>query len=259
MVFPRSEPEWTVGLAGHYGGYEYLLIPHAVIRSNQMKFFSISGTWTTLEWLFLRCFGIDVTKKEMLQGRQDGPPPPLTDLDSKKPETIFALAIGLYQLQEERAKLLFEKSKILLTISAIVISVVAPFRDKWQPTWMVLFPITSVFVSIVLVLISFGLKAMMEPSIDVELLNSVSPEAIIARDYYVSAFYNQRTVSLLADIYRAARRAFGMCLLSLVVITVASLWLRSTTFQDTRQALPNKSTAKPTSHYCLPAGDSSKN
>ncbi len=185
-----------------------------------------------LEWLapiaraekvLLWFFGIMVSVQEMRDRKYKAPPPSLLSLSSHNPTVILGLAKDLYSYQEERFKHTFEKSKNLLTISSLAISLLAPFNGRWSPAWLIAFPSFFIFITILLLLIAFGSNTVMEPIIDEELLKANDAETIIARDYYVSAHYYSYTVSLLVDIYGAARRGFALGLVSLIAITTIAI------------------------------------
>src|SRR5262245_45998479 len=98
----------------HFGGLDKML--HLLFD----RFVKTTPVFIT--WGLLRLFFIEVSREEVRKRQYNIDRKPLTALPSLNPGVLLQFARDLYALQDDRAKLLFEKSKNLLTVSALMVA-----------------------------------------------------------------------------------------------------------------------------------------
>jgi len=124
-------------------------------------------------------------------------------------DLLLGEAIRIFDMEENRKNSIDDKSKILLTVSALLVAGVSVLSSYIQPRWQLLLPMFPAIVSVILVLIYF--KIQNAAIIDLKILrweNDTSGLKIeLAKQYLSCANYMSSRNDFRAGIYRSAARS----------------------------------------------------
>lgn len=139
-------------------------------------------------------------------------------------DLLLSESLRIMEGEEDRKKSIDEKSKILLTVSALLIAGISALSGYIEPRWPLAFPMLLAVISITLVLFYFRIH-----SVSVINLNEINwngdPDELkvaLASKYIACANYLSPRNDCQAGIYRAAARALLLAALLFVPVFVAA-------------------------------------
>ncbi len=138
---------------------------------------------------------------------------------------LFSEAEKIFHWEEERKRVIDDKSKLLLTISALLIAGISAMSAYVVPRWALIFPLLPALLAIILVLVYFRMQ-----SVQVIDLEEVTPEMkenelklMLANNYIECANYLSPRNDYQAGVYRAAARAIMLAVILFIpVFLIAS-------------------------------------
>jgi hypothetical protein len=197
-------------------------------------------------WLLLRLFFIDLTFKELENRRYDNYREEIKhEINSNDVDLLAAILNELrlaYERVSDRKQTIDRKIKSLLTITTILIPLITAFLAPWPISLVGIAAIVFSLISIIFSMIYLGINKSTEPLIETNHSEAsmLSVQLALIKDYRVSNSNNKGVVDFLADMYKAARRAFLVALLFLVanVILGISNFDFNLNISQTRQSNP---------------------
>lgn len=178
-------------------------------------------------WLALRAFGITNTSVKEINDRTYEPQG--RDFDQPELVTDFDLALDVakdfFAQENLRADTISDKTRTLLTLTGILFPLVLALITLSSHPLLDLIPLSFLAVTIGLVLEVFGINPATTVMFDSEFVGkSKADQALeIIRSYFKAADNNAAVNSFRLDLFRAARRGFGMALLSLVAVAFVGI------------------------------------
>ena len=112
----------------------------------------------------------------------------------------------LYEIEEERLKVVSEKSKVLLTVCALFFAAVVAVSGRIEYAWVVVLPLLPMFAAIFLILLHFGVQTYDVPDCSA-MLSQKSDRAAFAIEFVNAARKNHPRNNFQVGVYRAAARA----------------------------------------------------
>ncbi len=135
-------------------------------------------------------------------------------------DTALEFAKDLNKQEEERAKFVLDKIKMLTTISALSLPLLFGFTS--HKDWYYILPLSLSLITVLILILTIsvgtGATVSYEDGKFEKEINELKKEII--KDSIVSSHRNSYATDYVIDIYKAARRAFLLSLLSLILIVL---------------------------------------
>jgi hypothetical protein len=206
--------------------------------------------FSCIAWLLLKTLFIDCTLDEVRRRcyKHSGKEAALALEKAKAPDQLLDLCKELYVQEERRKSSVDEKCKVILTISAILLPLMAALLSRPSTPWLGLIPMFCIFFAAFLILLYFDVGTRSAPSVEVEIVNLEPAEfkTEVAKCYLHCANENGRRCDFLVDVYRAARRLLVLGLLLLSIITAVEVLSGKPVTTQEEHSLPNTAADKST-------------
>ncbi len=214
-----------------------------------------------LQWLVLAIFLIE--KKDRLkisdvrhQAYDPHPPDAVDVIASADPDLALDFAKERFKQEEDRLSFINDKIRGLTTICAILIPLLSQFVVPRNNFGVV--PLAFLLVALLILTISIGVGWRSFPGIPSASDKSEASREL-AKSYLTSVRRNGPTTDFITDTYKAARRAFLLGLISLVVILAipsdaqpSTVVLAPPSSKSTSISVPHQSINIPLPHTCSP-------
>ena len=171
-----------------------------------------------LQWLILAIFLIKDGPKlsDVRHQAYDPHPPDAVDIiAAADPDLALDFAKERFKQEEDRLSFINDKIRGLTTICAILIPLLSQFVVPRNNFGVV--PLAFLLVALLILTISIGVGWRSFPGIPSS-RDKVEASRELAKSYLTSVRRNGPTTDFITDTYKAARRAFLLGLISLVVI-----------------------------------------
>ena len=182
---------------------------------------------TLLTWVFMLFLNpghklIEVKKMEMIE--QQSKTHHEDNFLQEDPDFLYECLHSHYQTEVDRARIIDEKNRILLTVSTLMLAVVAVIGTKVELHWLILIPVIPIVIAIYLILIHFGVQRIHEPNWE-SVKNFKSKDKakkILAKDFLRCHEILSHKNNFRVGLYRAGLRALliGLGLMLLLFFVV---------------------------------------
>jgi hypothetical protein len=178
-----------------------------------------------MTWCLLRIFRVECSYGEAC-ARTYPNNDPLPDFTSAKDtESLLKISMDIRDETESRRTAVIDKCKTLLTVSALLLPLTLAISTL--TSWPALFLVPTIFVLIAayLVLDILGVVSLQRPSIELDEVGLATAELNkrFAHSYLSIARHNDAQTSYLVDTMRAARSSLVWGLVTLSIVSMASL------------------------------------
>jgi hypothetical protein len=140
----------------------------------------------------------------------------------KSPDKVLELSREIYKDENSRRSSVNEKCKVLLTISSILLAVIALLLKSMFFHLLVLLPVLFIFLTVFMILIYFDVGSYSCPDFNEEMIKSVPEKfsAELSKDYISCVEHNRLTQDFLIDVYRVAKNSLLIGLILMICVFV---------------------------------------
>jgi hypothetical protein len=184
-------------------------------------FIWVSILLDSIHFSILKILSIDCSWREFKHRKYDHPARGTIEFsDSKSNDAILEVCKSEFEAQEDRRKIIYDKSKSLLTATTILLGFIGIYANYFQSSKWFLAPVIPLLLSAFLLLRLLDIRALQGCVLtqdDVKL----EPDAFKiqrAKDFLSSSKYNGSCNDFFADCYRASQICLGISLITITVL-----------------------------------------